>query len=169
MEFQQSNASRPEESIMSHYFEIYRRQPSVRANWWKKTTNIGVFNGNFDDSAEVKHVFKRPFEARFVRLQPLSWETKISLRLELLGCSEALTPPTPSEEDEARGGIPTTRRHKDCGPENEEARQSENFSKLPHHLQSGHEAVPALVGQFSQCSRKILIKQLHQQISFFLL
>ncbi|GBL72027.1 hypothetical protein AVEN_115055-1 [Araneus ventricosus] len=36
---------------------------------------------------------------------------------------------------------------RDSSPDKEETRQSENFSKLPDHLQSGHEAVPALVGQ----------------------
>ncbi|GBM23103.1 hypothetical protein AVEN_150523-1 [Araneus ventricosus] len=34
--------------------------------------------------------------------------------------------------------IPTTRSHRDSSSENEEARESENFSKLPDHLQSGH-------------------------------
>ncbi|GBN89401.1 hypothetical protein AVEN_168708-1 [Araneus ventricosus] len=43
--------------------------------------------------------------------------------------------------------ISTTRSHRDSNPENEEARQSENFSKLPDHVQSGPETVPALVGQ----------------------
>ncbi|GBN10424.1 hypothetical protein AVEN_190776-1 [Araneus ventricosus] len=43
--------------------------------------------------------------------------------------------------------VTTTRNHRDSSPENEEAKQSENLSKLPDHLQSGHEAVLALFGQ----------------------
>ncbi|CAL1296415.1 unnamed protein product [Larinioides sclopetarius] len=88
--------------FITSYQLLYSTDGVAYSYYQDEADNIQVFNGNFDDSSEVKHVFKRPFEARFVRLQPLSWETKISLRLELLGCSEALTPPTPFEEEEAR-------------------------------------------------------------------
>ncbi|GBN66617.1 hypothetical protein AVEN_186722-1 [Araneus ventricosus] len=37
-------------------------------------------------------------------------------------------------------GIPSARSHSYSSPESEETRQRENFSKLPNHLQSGHEA-----------------------------
>ncbi|GBM54590.1 hypothetical protein AVEN_238593-1 [Araneus ventricosus] len=42
-------------------------------------------------------------------------------------------------------GIPKIRSHTDCTPKKEGTRQSENFSKLPDHLQRGHEAVPVLI------------------------
>ncbi|XP_054713671.1 uncharacterized protein LOC129223130 [Uloborus diversus] len=50
-----------------------------------------VFSGNFDGSSEVKHVFSKPFETKYVRLEPLSWEEKIALRMDLLGCAEAIS------------------------------------------------------------------------------
>ncbi|KFM64508.1 Hemocytin, partial [Stegodyphus mimosarum] len=56
-----------------------------------ESDNNKVFSANFDDQNEVKHILSRPFEAKYVRLEPLTWEKKISLRLELLGCSEAVS------------------------------------------------------------------------------
>lgn len=51
---------------------------------------LQVFSGNYDDTIEVKHVFSKPFEARYVRLEPLTWEQKIALKMDLLGCAEGI-------------------------------------------------------------------------------
>ncbi|XP_008851060.1 lactadherin isoform X1 [Nannospalax galili] len=45
-----------------------------------------VFSGNSDNNSHKKNVFERPFTARYVRVLPVSWHNRITLRLELLGC-----------------------------------------------------------------------------------
>ncbi|GFS45227.1 hemocytin [Trichonephila inaurata madagascariensis] len=108
---------------VTSYQLLYSTDGASYSYYQDESDNNKVFRGNFDESTEVKHVFKRPFEAKLVRLEPLTWEKKISLRLELLGCSEALTTPETSfpEEEEGRMGnvlpirpVTTTPSPKEC-------------------------------------------------------
>ncbi|KAM7048440.1 lactadherin isoform 2-T2 [Molossus nigricans] len=46
-----------------------------------------VFLGNFDNNSHKKNIFETPFTARFVRILPVAWHNRITLRVELLGCS----------------------------------------------------------------------------------
>ncbi|XP_036133964.1 lactadherin isoform X4 [Molossus molossus] len=46
-----------------------------------------VFLGNFDNNSHKKNIFETPFMARFVRILPVAWHNRITLRVELLGCS----------------------------------------------------------------------------------
>lgn len=45
-----------------------------------------VFQGNLDNNSHKKNIFEKPFMARYVRVLPVSWHKRITLRLELLGC-----------------------------------------------------------------------------------
>ncbi|XP_006970096.1 lactadherin isoform X2 [Peromyscus maniculatus bairdii] len=45
-----------------------------------------VFQGNSDNNTHKKNIFETPFRARYVRVLPVSWHNRITLRLELLGC-----------------------------------------------------------------------------------
>ncbi|XP_059109118.1 lactadherin isoform X2 [Peromyscus eremicus] len=45
-----------------------------------------VFHGNSDNNSHKKNIFETPFRARYVRVLPVSWHNRITLRLELLGC-----------------------------------------------------------------------------------
>lgn len=47
-----------------------------------------IFHGNSDNYSHKKNVFDVPFYARFVRVLPVAWHNRITLRLELLGCDE---------------------------------------------------------------------------------
>uniref|UniRef100_A0AAY4BI30 F5/8 type C domain-containing protein n=1 Tax=Denticeps clupeoides TaxID=299321 RepID=A0AAY4BI30_9TELE len=47
-----------------------------------------IFQGNFDNETHRKNVIDPPIYARFVRIVPWSWYGRISLRVELLGCTE---------------------------------------------------------------------------------
>ncbi|XP_024295305.1 EGF-like repeat and discoidin I-like domain-containing protein 3 isoform X1 [Oncorhynchus tshawytscha] len=47
-----------------------------------------VFQGNFDNDTHRKNVIDPPIYARFVRILPWSWYGRITLRAELLGCTE---------------------------------------------------------------------------------
>ncbi|XP_047394769.1 lactadherin isoform X5 [Sciurus carolinensis] len=45
-----------------------------------------IFPGNLDNNSHKKNVFETPFFARYVRILPVAWHNRITLRLELLGC-----------------------------------------------------------------------------------
>lgn len=45
-----------------------------------------VFYGNSDRSSTVQNLLRPPIVARYVRLLPLGWHTRIAVRMELLMC-----------------------------------------------------------------------------------
>ncbi|XP_075448773.1 EGF-like repeat and discoidin I-like domain-containing protein 3 isoform X6 [Ascaphus truei] len=47
-----------------------------------------VFQGNFDNDTHRKNVIDPPIYARYIRILPWSWYSRITLRAELLGCTE---------------------------------------------------------------------------------
>lgn len=47
-----------------------------------------VFQGNFDNDTHRKNVIDPPIYARFIRILPWSWYGRITLRVEILGCTE---------------------------------------------------------------------------------
>ncbi|XP_061578959.1 discoidin, CUB and LCCL domain-containing protein 2 [Cololabis saira] len=53
------------------------------------STRDKVFQGNTNYLQEVRNNFLPPLEARFVRISPASWQQRIALKLELLGCQAA--------------------------------------------------------------------------------
>ena len=65
---------------------------SVRSCQWKVNTwprpslCPQVFYGNSDRSSSVQNLLRPPIVARYVRILPLGWHTRIALRLELLLC-----------------------------------------------------------------------------------
>ncbi|EEC02351.1 hemolectin, putative, partial [Ixodes scapularis] len=46
-----------------------------------------VFSGNHDAQSKNRQLFEHPFQAKFIRLVPKSWEGRIALKWDLLGCS----------------------------------------------------------------------------------
>ncbi|NWQ81175.1 MFGM protein, partial [Columbina picui] len=53
-----------------------------------QTNSTKIFHGNTDNYSHKKNVFDVPFYARFVRILPVAWHNRITLRVELLGCDE---------------------------------------------------------------------------------
>jgi len=55
-----------------------------------------------DSRSEKKEVLPVPFEARFVRINPQTWQNGIAMQLEIFGCaefdSETTTPSVTREE-----------------------------------------------------------------------
>lgn len=47
---------------------------------------LQIFPGNLDNNSHKKNMFEMPFLARFVRVLPVAWHNRITLRVELLGC-----------------------------------------------------------------------------------
>ncbi|RVE53530.1 hypothetical protein evm_001900, partial [Chilo suppressalis] len=50
-----------------------------------------VFRGPVDHNTPLKQMISPPVEAKYLRLKPLSWHKKIALRLEVIGCEEAVS------------------------------------------------------------------------------
>uniref|UniRef100_A0A7M4G1Z8 Milk fat globule EGF and factor V/VIII domain containing n=1 Tax=Crocodylus porosus TaxID=8502 RepID=A0A7M4G1Z8_CROPO len=53
-----------------------------------QTNTTKIFHGNSDNSLHKKNVFDTPFYTRFVRILPVAWHNRITLRVELLGCDD---------------------------------------------------------------------------------
>lgn len=49
---------------------------------------LQVFQGNFDNDTHRKNVIEPPIYARLIRILPWSWYGRITLRVEILGCTE---------------------------------------------------------------------------------
>lgn len=49
---------------------------------------LQVFQGNFDNDTHRKNVIEPPIYARLIRILPWSWYGRITLRIEILGCTE---------------------------------------------------------------------------------
>ncbi|XP_043841524.1 lactadherin isoform X2 [Dromiciops gliroides] len=54
----------------------------------KRTNTSKIFLGNSDNNSHQKNIFEIPFYSRFVRILPVAWHGRITLRVELLGCEE---------------------------------------------------------------------------------
>lgn len=49
---------------------------------------LQVFQGNFDNDTHRKNVIDPPIYTRLIRILPWSWYGRITLRIEILGCTE---------------------------------------------------------------------------------
>lgn len=45
-----------------------------------------MFEGNHDGNTVVKNEFDVPIIAQYIRINPMRWRDKISMRVELYGC-----------------------------------------------------------------------------------
>ncbi|XP_033105774.1 uncharacterized protein LOC117108037 [Anneissia japonica] len=52
--------------------------------------NAAEFGGNSDPDTAVKNLFAAPIHAQYVRIEPISWNNHISMRIEIVGCPEEL-------------------------------------------------------------------------------
>uniref|UniRef100_A0A7N6FES0 Discoidin, CUB and LCCL domain containing 2 n=1 Tax=Anabas testudineus TaxID=64144 RepID=A0A7N6FES0_ANATE len=86
-----------------YYVSTYRVLYSNDGKQWyiyreANSTQDKIFQGNVNYLHEVRNNFIPPIEARFVRINPTSWQQRIALKLELLGCQitsgEQMFPPS---------------------------------------------------------------------------
>eukprot|EP00058_Branchiostoma_floridae_P028301 XP_002613792.1 hypothetical protein BRAFLDRAFT_85333 [Branchiostoma floridae] len=108
----------PDDSItasshMGPDHEPYRGRLNGEAGaaWTAKTNNVGewmqVFPGNADTNTPVTNLLDYPIDARFVRFVVQSWQGSISMRAEVLGCSEICSVDDPIfTYDKYRWGLP---------------------------------------------------------------
>ncbi|XP_076582629.1 retinoschisin-like [Chaetodon auriga] len=72
---------------ITKYSIQYRTVDTLNWIYYKdQTGNNRVFYGNSDRSSTVQNLLRPPIVARYVRLLPLGWHTRIAMRLELLMC-----------------------------------------------------------------------------------
>ncbi|XP_019631178.1 PREDICTED: lactadherin-like [Branchiostoma belcheri] len=75
-----------------HWVTSYKLQCSVDGlSWITHASSNGseeVFPGNTDRSTPVTNLLDSPTDARYVRFLPQSWHGHMSMRVEVLGCSD---------------------------------------------------------------------------------
>ncbi|XP_043958126.1 retinoschisin 1a isoform X1 [Gambusia affinis] len=72
---------------VTKYSVQYRTDEKLNWIYYKdQTGNNRVFYGNSDRSSSVQNLLRPPIVARYIRVLPLGWHTRIALRLELLLC-----------------------------------------------------------------------------------
>ncbi|KAG8199486.1 hypothetical protein JTE90_009334 [Oedothorax gibbosus] len=73
------------------YKVLFSRNGMTYAYVSEKGNQDKIFSGNSDSDSRVEHFFTKPFEARFVRVQPLTFHKEIAMRVDLLGCADGMT------------------------------------------------------------------------------
>ncbi|XP_028835220.1 retinoschisin 1a [Denticeps clupeoides] len=77
---------------ITKYSIQFRSNESLNWIYYKdQTGNNRVFYGNSDRSSSVQNLLRPPIVARYIRLLPLGWHTRIAIRLELLLCMNKCT------------------------------------------------------------------------------
>ncbi|XP_042272500.1 retinoschisin 1a [Thunnus thynnus] len=72
---------------ITKYSVQYRTDSQLNWIYYKdQTGNNRVFYGNSDRSSSVQNLLRPPIVARYIRILPLGWHTRIALRMELLLC-----------------------------------------------------------------------------------
>ncbi|XP_056132789.1 retinoschisin-like [Lampris incognitus] len=72
---------------ITKYSIQYRTVETLNWIYYKdQTGNNRVFYGNSDRSSTVQNLLRPPIVARYIRLLPLGWHTRIATRMELLMC-----------------------------------------------------------------------------------
>ncbi|XP_036401413.1 retinoschisin 1a [Megalops cyprinoides] len=72
---------------VTKYSIQYRTYDHLNWIYYKdQTGNNRVFYGNSDRSSSVQNLLRPPIVARYIRLLPLGWHTRIAVRMELLLC-----------------------------------------------------------------------------------
>uniref|UniRef100_A0A8C6WS08 Retinoschisin 1 n=1 Tax=Neogobius melanostomus TaxID=47308 RepID=A0A8C6WS08_9GOBI len=78
---------------VTKYSVQYRTVDSLNWIYYKdQTGNNRVFYGNSDRTSTVQNLLRPPIVARYVRILPLGWHTRIALRMELLMCMNKCNP-----------------------------------------------------------------------------
>ncbi|KAL1774430.1 lactadherin isoform X2 [Sigmodon hispidus] len=67
-------------------YKVAHSNDGVQWTEYEEHGTSKVFRGNLDNNSHKKNIFETPFMARYVRVLPVSWHNRITLRLELLGC-----------------------------------------------------------------------------------
>ncbi|XP_068712006.1 uncharacterized protein [Montipora foliosa] len=67
-------------------FRLYYSDDGIIWTPYKQGSKIKEFPANYDGKSVANIILPVPFKAVFVRINPVSWENSISLKIELYGC-----------------------------------------------------------------------------------
>uniref|UniRef100_A0A8C1WWZ8 Retinoschisin 1 n=1 Tax=Cyprinus carpio TaxID=7962 RepID=A0A8C1WWZ8_CYPCA len=77
---------------VTKYTVQYRTNENLNWIYYKdQTGNNRMFYGNSDRSSTVQNLLRPPIVARYIRILPLGWHTRIAIRMELLLCMNKCT------------------------------------------------------------------------------
>ncbi|XP_073682062.1 retinoschisin 1a [Garra rufa] len=77
---------------ITKYTVQYRTNEKLSWIYYKdQTGNNRVFYGNSDRSSTVQNLLRPPIVARYIRILPQGWHTRIAIRMELLLCLNKCT------------------------------------------------------------------------------
>uniref|UniRef100_A0A673L9J6 Retinoschisin-like n=1 Tax=Sinocyclocheilus rhinocerous TaxID=307959 RepID=A0A673L9J6_9TELE len=77
---------------VTKYTVQYRTNEKLNWIYYKdQTGNNRMFYGNSDRSSTVQNLLRPPIVARYIRILPLGWHTRIAIRMELLLCMNKCT------------------------------------------------------------------------------
>ncbi|XP_076877165.1 retinoschisin 1a isoform X1 [Brachyhypopomus gauderio] len=77
---------------ITKYTVQFRTNENLNWVYYKdQTGNNRVFYGNSDRSSSVQNLLRPPIVARYIRIIPLGWHTRIAMRMELLLCTNKCT------------------------------------------------------------------------------
>ncbi|KXJ25456.1 lactadherin [Exaiptasia diaphana] len=80
----QGDLTHPDKLVKS--FAVLHSMDGKKFQTYKENGTEAIFDGNVDSFTVHHNNLKTPFVARYVRINPRSWEKGICLRVELYGC-----------------------------------------------------------------------------------
>ncbi|KAK3108253.1 hypothetical protein FSP39_004202 [Pinctada imbricata] len=98
--------------VPTYVTSYYIKYSSDGQNWntYSENGQPKTFQGNFDSDTPVTHFFTSPVRARYMRINPQTWQGKIALRFEYMGCpvQYPTTAPLPTTPTPKPVTTPTT-------------------------------------------------------------
>lgn len=83
-----------EDKFVTSYKVLFSENGQTFSYVLDREKQPGVFRGPIDKIQSVKQRFYQPFEARVVRINPLTWHNGIAIKVEVLGCQDHAMPMT---------------------------------------------------------------------------
>ena len=82
--FGQMSFFREKETVMNEWVTGVKIAFTVNGKFWDYVNDGQVFQGNSDRTTKVRTTFEEPIYARAIRVYPISWVTRPSLRFEVV-------------------------------------------------------------------------------------
>lgn len=128
----------------NYYVSAYRVLYSDDGQRWTVYREPGmeqdkIFQGNKDYHKDVRNNFLPPIIARFIRVNPVQWQQKIAMKVELLGCQFTIKgrlpkltqPPPPRNSNNLKNTTAPPKLGKGRAPKFNQALQPRSRNELP--------------------------------------
>ncbi|XP_060555890.1 lactadherin-like [Ruditapes philippinarum] len=84
----------PSNEYVTQYRVLYSMDGKSWTPYSSQTVGDAFLSGNIDNNTPKTNILSCPFDARYVRINPIAWHENIALRFEILGCKSDGTKPT---------------------------------------------------------------------------